>query len=106
MKKALGWVFIIAMLILIVRMVSAQAMRAMPQQARHSCSPAQVWWHTDSLKVYSVGCVDFRKDSLIIIQSISNDGEPHDARLLLKPMVDSIALLQPVQKAVMKRQGG
>ena len=82
MRKALGWVFIGAMLILIVRMVSAQASIAMTNQ----CSPAVVEWMKDSVKVESFGCVDFRKDSLIIIPHLIN-GASYGSTLVLKVWV-------------------
>ena len=97
MKKALGLVAIVAMLILVVRMVLAQATEAM----RNQCSPAMVEWKTDSLSVTSFGCVDFRKDTLIIIPHIVN-GEAKGGMLIPKKLIKSITLLKTEQSATMR----
>lgn len=97
-KQAVMWWVIAVLMILVVRTVLAQAFQAVPS---NQCSPAMVFWHTDSLSVVSTGCVDFRKDSLIIIPHIVN-GIGRDALIVRKPAVDSVILLRPAQTAVMR----
>ena len=100
-KKALAWVVILALIILAVRLVSAQAIRAVPQGRQ--AVPAMVFWHTDSAKITSVGWLDIIGDSVIIIKHIRNDGEANNMLAIPKSAVDSISLLKPVQTAVLKK---
>lgn len=99
MRKVLAWVVIVALLIIVVRIVSAQAFVAMQNQ----CSPTIVEWQKDSLQITSFGCTDFRRDSLIIIPHLVN-GEALDKLVVLKHQVRSITLLQAAQKATLRRE--
>ena len=95
------WWVIIALLILVVRAVIAQASEAMQVANQKECYPAMVQWQTDSLKVSSFGCIDSKADTLIIIPHIVN-GEPKGAMFIPKKFIKSITLLKPDQRADMK----
>lgn len=98
MRKMFVWFIICALLILVVNMVKAQAIHALGNQ----CHPAIVEWQSDSSSVVSFGCVDFRKDSLIIIPHLI-DGFSMGELVVQKPQVTSVTLLKATQKATFKR---
>lgn len=103
LKKALGWVVIVAMLVLVVRMVSAQAFKALPSQTR-TALPAVVFFHKDSVQANYAGWVDIYGDTVVVFMGIRN-GKPTGGIVYgLKSQVDSIILLAPVQTARMKPQ--
>lgn len=105
MRKVLGWLVIIGLLLLVVtfvRNVAGQSIRGVESQDRHAI-PAMVFWHTDSLKVTSVGWVDIKGDTLLIIKDIADDGNARNFTAIPKSAVDSVSLLKPVQTAVFKK---
>jgi len=96
MRKALVWFAILALLIVVVRIVKAQAIEALGNH----CSPAIVEWKQDSLEVFSVGCVDFRRDSLIIIPHLIG-GNAIGAVIVQKPQVRKVTLLREGESATL-----
>lgn len=71
MRKALAWVVIVALLILVVRMVGAQAFQ--PIERQDECIPVAVGWKADSTSITSFGCAMFRGDTLVLVHHIVND---------------------------------
>lgn len=71
MRKALAWVVIVALLILVVRIVSAQAFQ--PIERQDECIPVAVGWSPDSTNITSFGCALFRGDTLVLVHHIVND---------------------------------
>lgn len=72
MRKALAWVIIAALLIIVVRVVSAQAFQ--PVQKDPECVPVAVGWSPDSTKIVSFGCAVFRGDTLVLVHHIASNG--------------------------------
>ena len=101
-RKALIVWSIIALLLITIRALHAQRI----QSAQNECTPAQVEWRQDSLKVESWGCVDFRGDTLLLIRDISSDGHPHNIMWLLKKEVISITKLELGKTVTVNRNGG
>lgn len=71
MRKVLAWVVIVALLIIVVRVVSAQAFQ--PIERRDECIPVAVGWTADSTSITSFGCALFKGDTLVLVHHIVND---------------------------------
>jgi hypothetical protein len=111
MRKILGWLVIVGILLIAVTLVrniahaqytNTQHIVGVESQDRHAI-PVMVFWHTDSLKVTSVGWVDIKGDSLLIIKDIADDGDARNFTAIPKSAVDSVSLLKPVQTAIFKK---
>ena len=72
MKRLLAWLVVAALLIIVVRVVSAQAFQ--PVQKEPECVPVAVGWSSDSTRIVSFGCALFKGDTLVLVHHIASDG--------------------------------
>ncbi len=94
MRKALAWVVIVALLILVVRMVSAQAFQ--PIERRDECITIAVRWKPDTTMVESFGCGVVRGDTLVLVHHIVQ-GKAQAITVIHRRQVQAIVRLVPLQ---------